>query len=110
MDAYAGQEYAAGRAGQPTPPRPGQPIVLGELWLLAVNQPNVDNSNGWMIAAFTSQDDVPGWPDHTGLYTGGIRSAADVAQALKAAGCTVVLRHYADFSVTSAVAEDIPLN
>lgn len=109
MDVFAGQEYAAGRAGQPTPPRPGQPILLGELWLLAVCQPTTENANDWSIYAMTSQDDIPGWPDNTALYTGPVRGAADVAHALAAAGATVLLRHYAGFTVTSAIAETVAL-
>jgi hypothetical protein len=109
MDVFAGQEYSAGRAGLPTPPRPGMPIVLGELWLLAVCQPTTENANDWSVYGFTSQDDIPGWPDNTAMYTGPVRGAADVARALAAAGATVLLRHYAGFTVTSAVAETVTL-
>ncbi|MFJ2579958.1 hypothetical protein [Kitasatospora aureofaciens] len=105
LDQMAAAEYRAGRAGQPAPPQPGIPTVYGELWLIAVNQPTVTNSVTWQVWAFTSNDDIPGWPSSTTQYTGGIRSAVDIAQPLKTAGSTVSLRHYSGFAVTSTAAD-----
>lgn len=108
LDQLAGDEYRSGRAGQPAQPQPGMPAAYGELWLIAVNQPTVSNSNTWLVIAFTSNEDIPGWPSHAGDYTGGIRTAEDIARPLAAAGHTVVLRHYQDFAVASTAA-DVPL-
>jgi hypothetical protein len=104
LDQMAGAEYRAGRAGQPA----GSPAVYGELWLIAVNQPNTSNTTTWQVWAFTSNDDVPGWPNNTSAYLGGIRAALDFAQPLKTAGASVALRHYSNFAVTSTAA-DVPL-
>lgn len=109
LDQMAGAEYRAGRAGQPAPPQVGNPPVYGELWLIAVNQPTVSNSVAWQVWAFTSESDIPGWPSDTAQFTGGIRAAVDFAQPLRAAGQTVVLRHYSGFSVATAVAETVAL-
>ncbi|MEV7599854.1 hypothetical protein AB0O91_20970 [Kitasatospora sp. NPDC089797] len=108
LDQVAGAEYRAGRAGQAAPPQPGVPTVYGELWLISVNMPTTSGTNSWQVWAFTSNDDIPGWPASTAQYTGGIRAASDIAQPLKTAGNTVVLRHYSNFAVTSTAA-DVPL-
>ncbi len=107
LDQLAAAEYLAGRAGQPGPPQAEQAAVFGELWLMAVARPAVDPGQ-WIVYAVTSEDDIPGWPYHGDLYTGGIRTAADIARALAAAGHEVALRHYSAFAVTSAAA-DVPL-
>ena len=108
LDQMAGAEYRASRAGDPAPPQVGVPITYGELWLMAVNEPTVSSSTTWQVWAFTSNDDIPGWPAATAQFTGGIRAATDIAQPLKTAGQQVVLRHYANFGVTST-ATDVPL-
>ncbi|MFJ8474190.1 hypothetical protein [Kitasatospora sp. NPDC094011] len=104
LDQMAGAEYRASRAGQPA----GSPAVYGELWLIAVLQPNTGGTTTWQVWAFTSNDDIPGWPGNTSAYLGGIRSAADIARPLAAAGNTVALRRYSSFAVTST-ATDVPL-
>jgi hypothetical protein len=109
LDQMAGAEYRAGRAGQPAPPQVGSPTVYGELWLIAVNQPTTSGTTSWQVWAFTSNDDIPGWPSNVAQYTGGIRAAVDFAQPLKTAGRTVVLRHYSGFTVTMATAETVAL-
>ncbi|MCI3246299.1 hypothetical protein [Streptomyces spinosisporus] len=43
--------------------------------------------------------DVPGWPTDTVSYSGAL-TAQEIAQALKDAGKTVVLREYTDFATT----------
>ncbi|MCG6499472.1 hypothetical protein [Kitasatospora sp. A2-31] len=107
LDELAAAEYLAGRCGQLAPPQVGQPAVYGELWLMAVARIAIDPGE-YIVYAITSEDDVPGWPYRTGQYTGGIRTAADIARPLAAAGCTVALRHYGSFGVTSTAA-DVPL-
>lgn len=107
LDAYAQEEYRAGRAGQAGPQQWGQDQVFGELWLMAVARPT-SGSTEWVVYGITSQDDIPGWPTRTGEYIGGICSAVDIAQPLANAGYQVVLRHYSTFSVEFAAA-DVPL-
>ncbi|PJN24071.1 hypothetical protein [Kitasatospora sp. CB02891] len=107
LDDVAAYEYRCGRAGRPGPAVTGQPTVYGELWLMAVARQTSDPGQ-WVVYAITSEEDVPGWPYDTGQYTGGLRSGADWARPLAAAGHQVVLRHYADFGVTSTAA-DVPL-
>ncbi|MGK4583492.1 hypothetical protein [Kitasatospora sp. HPMI-4] len=108
LDQMAGAEYRAGRAGMPAPPVAGKAPVYGELWLIATQRPQTTSTAEWIVWAWTSTD-IPGWPWSTDSYTGGIRSAADVARALQTAGATVVLRHYAAFSVSTTTAETVPL-
>jgi hypothetical protein len=104
LDAFAREEYRTGRAGQASPPQWGQDTVYGELWLLAIARPTAEDTE-WVVYAITSQDDIPGWPHRTGEYTGGPRTAADLAQPYATAGYNVVLRHYADFSTTFDAAD-----
>ncbi|MEV7358215.1 hypothetical protein [Kitasatospora sp. NPDC091276] len=107
LDQLAAAEYLAGRCGQLAPTQVGQPPAYGELWLLAVARVAIDPGE-YIVYAITSEDDVPGWPYRTGQYTGGIRSALDIARPLATAGNTVALRHYAQFGVSSTAA-DVPL-
>ncbi|MGW3321156.1 hypothetical protein [Streptomyces virginiae] len=107
LDAFAREEYRTGKAGQPGPPQSGQDTVFGELWLLAIARPSLENVE-WVVYAITSADDIPGWPHRTGEYTGGPRTATDLAQPYAAAGHQVVLRHYSGFS-TGFDAVDVAL-
>ncbi|MGW6913700.1 hypothetical protein ACWGB8_07760 [Kitasatospora sp. NPDC054939] len=108
LDDLAAAEYLADRCGQLAPTQAGQPAAYGELWLMAVARPAIDPGEH-IVYAITSEDDIPGWPYRTGTYTGGIRSAEDIARPLAAAGHQVVLRHYRGFAVASSAA-DVPLN
>lgn len=107
LDAYAEEEYRTGRAGEASPPQWGQDTVYGELWLLAIARPTAEDVE-WVVYAITSKDDIPGWPHRTGEYTGGPRTAVDLAQPYATAGHDVVLRHYSDFS-TDFDAADVAL-
>lgn len=104
LDAYASEEYRAGRVGTASPPQWGQDVAYGELWLMAVARPTAESTE-WVVYAITSEEDIPGWPARTGEYTGGIRTAVDIAQPLADAGHTVALRHYAEFSVDLTAAD-----
>lgn len=110
LDQLASAEYLGGRAGQPGPAQAGQPTTYGELWLLAIALTSATTPNQWAVYALTSADDVPGWPYNTAQYTAGIRTPADLAQALKTGGAAVELRHYAGFGVSTTTAETITLN
>jgi hypothetical protein len=101
LDGYARDEYRAGRAGAMAPDLWG---TFGELWLLAVARPLRDSPTiEWIVYAITSEDDIPGWPSHEDDYSGGIREARDIAQPLADAGCTVVLRHYANLGLAATI-------